>query len=530
MQQFFGYIRVSTAKQGVHGVSLQEQRDAIVRYAERNRLTVASWFEERETAAKRGRPVFGEMLRLLRQRKAGGVLMHKIDRSARNLKDWAELGELVEQGIEVYFANESLDLHTRGGRLSADIQAVVAADYIRNLREETRKGFYGRIKQGLYPLPAPVGYLDRGKGKVKEIDPIKGPLVRKAFDLYGTGRHNVETLGEELWRLGLRNTRGGRITRTGLSMLLHNPFYIGLIKLRRTGETFPGAHEPLIPKSLFDRVADIARGKFNARTQRYDFLFRRMLTCAHCGYSLIGERQKGHTYYRCHTANCATKAMREEAVEKAVTEAFAKLHFDEREKAYLRTKIASLRKEWAAQQQTDINALNLRMGQFQDRLGRLTDAFIDGSIDKALFEERKASLLLDRKATEEKLTAMKAGTLSFPDWLEKNLEPAGAAYFLYKSALPDEKRDLVKITTSNRRVDGKKLDLTLAQPFHEIAKRFENTIGAPYRDRPRTLDRLLRKLQEWFRANHTDATSTAFSLPFHRNRGKTEEKADGFAA
>jgi hypothetical protein len=40
----------------------------------------------------------------------------------------------------VHFANDSLDLNTRGGRLSADIQAVVAADYIRNLREEAKKG------------------------------------------------------------------------------------------------------------------------------------------------------------------------------------------------------------------------------------------------------------------------------------------------------------------------------------------------------------------------------------------------------
>src|SRR5437879_8705467 len=181
--KYFGYIRVSTAKQGEQGVSLHEQRDAIARYSQQHSLEILDWFEERETAAKRGRPVFNQMLRLLREGKADGVIIHKIDRSARNLKDWADLGELIDQGIEVHFANESLDLHSRGGRLSADIQAVVAADYIRNLREETRKGFYGRIKQGLYPLPAPVGYLDMGKGKPKEVDLAKAPLVRKAFEL-----------------------------------------------------------------------------------------------------------------------------------------------------------------------------------------------------------------------------------------------------------------------------------------------------------------------------------------------------------
>src|SRR5437763_16256389 len=152
MYEYFGYIRVSTARQGEKGVSLQEQKEAIERYSHRYNLSMSQWFEERETAAKRGRPIFSQMLKFLRQGKARGVIIHKIDRSARNLKDWADLGEMIDAGIEVHFANESLDLHSRGGRLSADIQAVVAADYIRNLREATKKGFYGRIKQCLYPF------------------------------------------------------------------------------------------------------------------------------------------------------------------------------------------------------------------------------------------------------------------------------------------------------------------------------------------------------------------------------------------
>src|SRR5664280_3420009 len=179
MNKFFGYVRVTTAKQGELGVSLQEQRDAIVRFTQHANLEVSQWFEERQTAAKRGRPVFTRMLKLLRQGKADGVVIHKIDRSARNLKDWADLGELIDQGIEVHFSNESLDLNSRGGRLSADIQAVVASDYIRNLREEAKKGLYGRLKQGFLPSGAPVGYLDNGGGKPKTIDPVRGPLIRK---------------------------------------------------------------------------------------------------------------------------------------------------------------------------------------------------------------------------------------------------------------------------------------------------------------------------------------------------------------
>jgi DNA invertase Pin-like site-specific DNA recombinase len=254
MRRFFAYIRVSTAKQGEQGVSLQEQRSAIERYASRNGIEIIQWFEERETAAKRGRPIFSQMLKLIRQGKGDGLIIHKIDRSARNLRDWADLGELIDQGVEVQFANEGVDLNSRGGRLSADIQAVVASDYIRNLREETRKGFYGRLKQGVYPLPAPIGYRHMGPGKPKELDPIRAPLVRKAFELYAGGECNLHALKVEVARLGLRNRNNGAISITGLSVMLNNPFYIGIIRLKRTGETFDGSHEPLVPRSLFQRV------------------------------------------------------------------------------------------------------------------------------------------------------------------------------------------------------------------------------------------------------------------------------------
>ena len=66
---------------------------------------------------------------------------------------------LLVRRPEVHFANESLDLHSRGGRLSADIQAVAAADYIRNLREVTKKDPYGRLKQGFYAPSGSIGSI-----------------------------------------------------------------------------------------------------------------------------------------------------------------------------------------------------------------------------------------------------------------------------------------------------------------------------------------------------------------------------------
>ena len=496
MKPFFGYIRVSTVKQGTKGVSLQEQRDSILRYASRNGLEIISWFEERETAAKQGRPTFTKMMKLLRQEKARGVVLHKIDRGARNLKDWADMAALIDVGIEVHFANESLDMHSRGGRLSADIQAVVAADYVRNLREETLKGFYGRIKQGVYPLPAPLGYLDRGSGKPKEPDPMKAPLVKRAFELYATGRYNFDTLGAELHRLGLRNKKGKSVSRSGLGTILSNPFYIGLIRIKSSRQIFPGAHAPLIPKSLFDRVKTILSGKGNTSIQKHNFLFRRLLRCRECGFTLIGERQKRHHYYRCHTKDCPATGIREEVIDTEIQRQLVPLCFTDEERAYFQAKLAQLKTNWASQQEDFGKTLTLQIDQLKDRLNRLTDAFLDGAIDHTVFEQRKTGLLMDMKGLEENMANLHDRTKAGPDHLSEFLELAGNAWLSYTMGILEEKRDLLKIATSNRELDGKNVVIEPSVPFYEVANRFKLFDGGPKRDIPRTWDRLLDRLAQ----------------------------------
>jgi site-specific DNA recombinase len=252
-----------------------------------------------------------------------------------------------------------LDLHSRGGRLSADIQAVIAADYIRNLRPETKKGFYGRLKQGIYPLAAPAGYLDQGKGKAKALDPVTAPLVRRAFDLYARGNWGLVALSEEMRRLGFKTKRGGKMAKNKLSTILNNPFYIGLIRIKRTREMFRGAHEPLVSKALFDRVRLVLTGKHRLKIIKHDFIFRRLLTCAECRHALIGERQKGHVYYRCHSRECPTTGIREEAVEQRITEVLSPLFLTPAELEQIRGKMHALRENWDGERDREIRAVTL---------------------------------------------------------------------------------------------------------------------------------------------------------------------------
>lgn len=495
---YFSYIRVSTVRQGQTGTSLAEQREAIQRYADRWHIRIVREFEEKETAAKSGRPLFLEMLSALKRGKADGVIIHKIDRGARNLRDWAELGEIIDRGIEVHFANENLDLESRGGRLSADIQAVVAADYIRNLREEVKKGFYGRLKQGFYPMPAPVGYLDRGSAKPKEADPIKAPLVREAFELYASERFSINHLVDEMYARGLRTRTGRKLTKNSMAHLLGNPFYIGLMKVGSAGELYAGQHKAIIPKPVFDRVQLIRKGKSIKLPKHHDFIFRRLISCGECSATLIGERQKGFVYYRCHGRTCSQKTIREDFLELAFASVLKTVCFNDVERQFMFEEIAKHHDGLVELQVSHHKTLTLQLDQLQTRLSNLTDAYVDGVVDRETYIEKKNRVVVDKQQLGERLARINGDGSSIFQSIEKILELANNAYLSYKIAIPEEKREMVRSLTSNLSVREKLVSIKLNYPFQLISERQTGPNGGPQRDTARTLSALARQLFKYF--------------------------------
>jgi hypothetical protein len=357
--------------------------------------------------------------------------------------------------------------------------AVIAADFIRNNRDEVLKGFDGRLKQGLYPMRAPLGYFDCGKGKPKAIDPGKGPLIRQMFELYASGRYSHWTLRAEMKKRGLRNHAGKVLSVNSTARILHNPFYIGIIKIERRGETFQGVHPPLIKKSVFDRVQSILLGRVPARPIKHDFTFRRLITCVTCGRTLYGELQKGHVYYRCHGRECRGTSYRESEIENRVRELLHLLQFDDVEFGDLRDLGEEANADDATAEEARQANLTRLINLCGERLTRLTDAFLDAAIDKATFEERKSKLLHERRELEDEL-ANPDGLHKSANLLEK-LELGSTAYLQFNSLIPAERRDVVESTVSNLSAEGKELAVTLQFPFDRIAAARNSHFGAPAR-------------------------------------------------
>ena len=67
--------------------------------------------------------------------------------------------------------------------------------------------------------------------------------------------------------------------------------------------------------------------------------------------------------------------------------------------------------------------------------------------------------------------------------------------------LLEEKRDFLKIVSSNRSVEGKNVVITLRTPFDEVANWSKYTTGYPLEDRLRTLDVVIERLLKLFKSN-----------------------------
>ncbi len=155
-----------------------------------------------------------------------------------------------------------------------------------------------------------------------------------------------------------------------------------------------------------------------------------------------------------------------------------------------------MKQDWSSDRAQAMQNLELQRNQMQDRQDRLTDAYLDKLLDKDSFEQRKTALLAERCRINEQLQNLRGQNQSVPDRLSAVLELAGTAYLAYKLGLVEEKRELVKIVTSNRSVDRKLPVFVLASPFNEVANRFKNTCGRPIRSVALVWEALIPKLLE----------------------------------
>ncbi len=122
------YIRVSTEEQSQRGVSLAAQREKIAAYANLYGLELVATIEDAGISGKSlDRPGLQKALAMLRRREADALVVMKLDRLTRSVRD---LGALIEDHFDKRVAllsvGEQIDTRSAAGRLVLNILGSVA--------------------------------------------------------------------------------------------------------------------------------------------------------------------------------------------------------------------------------------------------------------------------------------------------------------------------------------------------------------------------------------------------------------------
>ena len=344
------YLRVSTKEQAemggeAEGFSIPAQREACLRKAASLGAVVIDEFVDRgESARNANRPGLQRLLKFINTEPVEFVIVHKVDRLARNRVDDVEINLALQQaGVRLISVTENID-ETPSGVLLHGIMSSIAEFYSRNLANEVIKGSTQKAKSGGTVGKAPTGYLNVRKTesgreiRTVEIDPERGPLMRWAFEQYATGEWTLRGLLETATEKGLTSTGGPRTPSKPLSLsnfnrLLKTPYYMGVVSYR--GVDYPGNHEPLISRDTYERVQAVleAHGRSGEKQRIHHHYLKGSVFCGQCGSRLsimITKNRWGtvYPYLYClgrqqKRTNCKQRVVLIEQVEQAIVDHYA---------------------------------------------------------------------------------------------------------------------------------------------------------------------------------------------------------------
>lgn len=344
------YARKSTESDEKQALSIDSQVKEMLQIADRESLDVIDIRRESHSAKDSGqRPVFKEILEDLRRGRYTGILTWAPDRLSRNAGDLGSLVDLMDQGllheIRTYGQHFANNPNEKFLLMILCSQAKLEND---NKSINVKRGLRTRVEMGLWPAPAPTGYLKEKRIDRKchtLVDPERGYIIKQMFEKVAYDKWSGRKVYHWLkFELNFKTPRGNKnLTLSNIHLLLKNTFYYGEYEFPRgSGNWYKGLHEPLITKELFDLVnAQLTRQVTRTEFGTKEFAFTKLMTCGLCGSGICADeklkkQQNGnihrYVYYGCSKAkdrNCKCGYLNEEDLIKQLQDMLDKISLDE---------------------------------------------------------------------------------------------------------------------------------------------------------------------------------------------------------
>jgi DNA invertase Pin-like site-specific DNA recombinase len=252
MKKYIAYCRKSRDEIDKQVLSIQAQIAELQEFAKRERIDIVEFVTEAKTAKMPGREQFATVLHKIETGQANGIIAWHPDRLARNSMDGGKIIYLLDTGhlIDLKFPTFWFD-NTPQGKFMLSIAFGQSKYYIDNLSENVKRGMRQKLRNGVWPLRAPLGYVNNPKTRDIDVDPIKAKAIEKAFSLFSAGISSFTDISRFLFEFGIARKNGKPLHINQVKDTLTDKFYIGIMMFN--GEYYDGKHTPIIDKELFQR-------------------------------------------------------------------------------------------------------------------------------------------------------------------------------------------------------------------------------------------------------------------------------------
>ncbi|MEC0234423.1 recombinase family protein [Paenibacillus kribbensis] len=426
------YPRYSSDNQREESITAQMR--AIEEYCrQKGYVLVNSYPDEEKSATTDKRPNFQRMIQDSSKHLFDVVIVHKLDRFARNRYDSAHYKRILKRnGVRVESVLEHLDNSPESIVLESVLEGM-AEYYSLNLAREVRKGMRENAEEGKHTggLP-PYGLRVHPETRKLEIDPTRYKAVQIYFDSIENDVPN-EQIASILNDKGYRTLAGRKFTKSSFATWASNIKYKGDYVFdvsapkdedgkRNTNNKkpldqqiiIPGVIPAIIQPDQWDRV----NLKMNARKRKpgrmkakVNYLLTGKIYCGNCGALYAGNSYTNHkssektvlSYYKCQS-KCGNTNVRKDDIEHLVIDKLLGECFSTDGMGEIITSVQKLYQKEKRQTENDVEPIKKELKELDAKISNWMEALGAGiksvieSIKQA--EQRKEALEYELQKAE----------------------------------------------------------------------------------------------------------------------------------
>jgi len=461
--------RVSSKEQEDNN-SIPAQTRRLLEYAAKTDLTVLETYQLVESSTKANRRKFNELITRIKESDSRvALVVDTIDRLQRDFRESVMLNELRLEGkIELHFVRENLVINQVSNSadiLRWDMGVMFAKSYVTQLSDNVRRSFEQKLRNGEWLSKAPFGYVnvDTPDGK-KWIEPesVNAQIVMNMYFWYSTSSYSMKEV-----RRKLIDEHSLKMPVSMVDRILKNPFYYGVMRVK--DKDYPHKYTPILAKELFDKVQDVKVG-FNKKAFKYaglPYYYRGLMRCSDCGCSISPEKSKGYIYYHCtqYKGKHGAAYVREEELTDQLMMAFNAIKLSPTQYAQVSEVLMASHGDKVKYKTQHTAHLQAELTKHQQRLEKLYEAHLDGTIDNDFYMRKVAEYKSARDSAKARLDAIDMADDSFYAAIDSLINVAQRAPELLESSEMEYRRRLINLVLQNLTIKDKQLRWEYRKPF-----------------------------------------------------------------